>query len=68
MLKLATLVLALLWPLSGHADDLPCPPKYYFCWQAKAVFSKFGTSRVVGKARACGWSKDEIAEAMKCLR
>lgn len=51
---------------AARADDLPCPPKYYFCWQAKIVFSKYGVSRVVAKAKACGWNAAEIAEAVKC--
>lgn len=65
MTRLA-LTLALLWPLTGHAADEPCPPKYYFCWQAKLVFKQYGTSRVVAKAKACGWTRDEIADALRC--
>lgn len=50
----------------ARAADLPCPPKSYFCWQANMAFNKYGVSRVVAKAKACGWTKEEIAEALKC--
>jgi hypothetical protein len=66
MLKPAALAVALLWPLSGHAAELPCPPKHYFCWQAKIIFNKYGVSRVVAKAKACDWTREEIATALKC--
>jgi hypothetical protein len=66
MLRLLALAIALLWPLSGLADDTLCPPKLYFCSQANWAFQKYGVSRVVAKAKACGWTREEIAEALKC--
>jgi hypothetical protein len=50
------------------ADDVPCPPKQFFCWEAKWAFGKYGVSRVVAKARACGWTPEEISEALKCRK
>lgn len=66
MLKSTVLAVALLLPLSGHAAELPCPPKHYFCWQANWAFKQYGVSRVVAQAKACGWTRQEIAEALKC--
>jgi hypothetical protein len=60
------ILLVFAWLTGAKADDLPCPPKYYFCWQAKIVFNKYGTGRVVSKARACGWTREEIGEVLKC--
>jgi hypothetical protein len=68
MLKPAILAFALLWHCAAYADDPLCPPKYYFCWQAKLVFKKYGVPRVVAQAKACGWSKEEIAEALACRK
>lgn len=51
----------------SRADDLPCPPKHYFCLEARLAFKTWGVPRVVAKARACGWTSDEIDEARKCL-
>lgn len=50
------------------ADDAPCPPKNYFCWEAKLVFQHYGVDRVVAKAKACGWTQAEIASALKCRK
>lgn len=52
--------------INAHAADLPCPPKSYACWEARLAFNYFGVPRVVAKAKACGWSREEIAEALKC--
>ncbi len=61
-------LIALLVTLAApaFADDLPCPPKLYACWQANLAFEKWGVPRVVAKAKTCGWSSPRIAEALKC--
>lgn len=64
MIILVFMVLA--WLTGAKADDAPCPPKHYFCWEARWAFSHYGVSRVVSKAKACGWTREEIAEALKC--
>lgn len=50
----------------AQAEELPCPPKHYFCWQANWAFEKYGVPRVVAKAKVCGWTREEISEALKC--
>ncbi len=56
----------MLFATLAHAE--PCPPKRYFCWQAKLVFEAYGVERVVAKARQCGWPDSRISEAKRCQK
>lgn len=67
MLRFITAALIFLCvPSIAYAE--PCPPKRYFCWQAKLAFEAYGVDRVVAKARACNWNERQIKDAMKCLK
>jgi hypothetical protein len=68
MLKPAALAVALLWPLSGHAGELPCPPKRYLCIEVRLAAAAWGEQALRDKAKKCGWSDRKIDEASKCLR
>jgi hypothetical protein len=63
----ALLVLASLMLSGARADELPCPPKRYACWQVRLAVNTFGEPAIVDHAKACGWSDTKIAEAKKCL-
>lgn len=61
MLKPATLAVALLWPLSGHAgEQIPC-------WKVEAVMAwAFGNEAKAEKlARKYGYTKAQVDEAKK---
>jgi hypothetical protein len=67
MLK-AALALALLWPMTGHAADLP---PGVTCEQVQANYAQWShLSKTVIRVwlRLNGYSKAQIREAEKCLR
>lgn len=69
MLKPVALLLALLWPLSGHAADRPEKPDTWFCIKARAHRALFPTDRAAeDAARAQGASQATIDKAKRCSR
>lgn len=66
------LVLALmafvLFASKARAQDAPCPPQRFYCWQVKAAAELFGEAYLEAKAKACNWPQRKIEEARKCLR
>lgn len=52
----------------ARAQDAPCPPQRFYCWQVKAAAELLGESYLEAKAKACNWPQRKIEEARKCLR
>jgi hypothetical protein len=65
---IAAALLALALMISGAIGaELPCPPRYYFCFEVKAAVATWGEQAMREKARKCGWSEARIEAAAKCL-
>lgn len=69
MIRIFTLTLILLYPLSGHAADKPEKPSAWFCAAAKAAVLAAGSERAAeDTAIAQGVSRATIAKAKRCPR
>lgn len=52
----------------ARAQNAPCPPQRFYCWQVKAAAELLGEAYLEAKAKSCGWPQRKIEEARRCLR